>query len=253
MPSSYWSPETVQIVIASLEAQYGPPPPIPNTDPLEELVACILSQHTSDANSIPAYERLRAEFPHWQALVEAGEEGVANVIRSAGLANQKSRTIIRCLKEIQDRVGDYSLELLRDMSPIVARNWLTSLPGVGPKTASIVLCFSLGMGVVPVDTHIFRVSWRLGLVEPKPGEGKAHDALMPLVPSELAYRFHMAFIQHGRAVCKAPVPLCAQCVLKDRCGWFSIGGPELRMREMQQKRGRRANDSPSQGSKKRSR
>lgn len=241
------SPESVRSLVAALEARYGPAPPIPHTDPLDELVACILSQHTSDANSIPAFERLKETFPDWQRLVDAGDEAVANVIRNAGLANQKSRSIIRCLLEIRERVGSYSLENLRGMEPIQARDWLTSLPGVGPKTASIVLCFSLGMGVIPVDTHVFRVSWRLGLVEEKAGEGKAHDTLLSIVPNELAYRFHMALIQHGRAVCKAPLPNCEACCVASSCRWLAQGGPERKRQELASRRKMPASKGKTRG------
>ncbi len=208
----------------------------PRTDPVDELVACILSQHTSDSNSIPAFERLKATFPDWQLAVDAGEERIADVVRNAGLANQKSRSILRCLRQIHDLVGTYSLEHLRSMPMVDARNWLTALPGVGPKTASIVLCFSLGMEAIPVDTHVFRVSWRLGMVEQKAGEGKAHDTLLELVPPDLAFRFHMALIQHGRAVCKAPIPNCEACVVRAMCRWFAEDGPDRRKTELKAKR-----------------
>jgi endonuclease-3 len=102
-----------------------------------------------------------------------------------------------------------------------ARRYLMGLPGVGPKTAAIVLCFALGRNVMPVDTHVFRVSWRLGLIEKKIGEAKAHDALQALVPDELTYRYHVAVITHGRRVCKAPIPRCSDCVLSDICRWYA--------------------------------
>lgn len=217
---SSWDIVATAQLVQDLESVYGCEPLPPLTDPMDELVACILSQHTSDKNSIPAFERLKAAYPTWEGMVAAGREAIIEPIRNAGLANQKSKTILRCLHEIKERVGEYSLEHLRTMPPIQAREWLTQLPGIGPKTASIVLCFSLGMGVIPVDTHVFRVAWRLGMVDRKKGEGKAHDALIQVVSGELAYRFHMALIRHGREVCKAPTPKCDRCIVKDRCDWF---------------------------------
>src|SRR5688572_23644959 len=197
---------------------------MPRFDPMDELVSCILSQHTSDANSFPAFYRLKETFPTWEKVVQAGPEKIANVIRNAGLANQKSKTIVAALNEIKSRNNEYQLDNLKTMKPIEARKWLEALPGVGPKTASIVLCFSLGMDVIPVDTHVFRVAWRIGLIKKEIGEAKAHDALQKRIPKGLSYRLHMAFIAHGRAVCKAPLPICPECPITDLCAYFK-GGP----------------------------
>jgi endonuclease III len=200
-------------------------------DPLEELVSCILSQHTTDAKSFPAFTRLRESFEDWQDVVDAGPAKVAPVIWDAGLANGKSKYIVGSLIKIKEEFGDYTLEPLRRMPMLEARAWLMSLPGVGPKTASIVLCFALGRDAIPVDTHIYRVSWRIGLIE-EVGENKAHDLLLEVVPSELAFRYHTALIQHGRLVCKAPLPLCQDCTVTDLCKWYQQGGPERRKAEL---------------------
>ena len=201
-------------------------------DPMEELVSCILSQHTTDASSFPAFTKLRETFSDWHDVVDAGPERLADVIRGAGLANQKSKNIIGTLALIKERTGDYSLESLRALSTIEARSWLMSLPGVGPKTASIVLCFAMGREAIPVDTHVYRVSWRLGLIAEEVGENKAHDLLMKFVPGDLAFRYHTALIQHGRMVCKAPLPLCEACPVTDRCRWFKVGGPRKRKAQL---------------------
>jgi len=203
-----------------LEGVYGKPPQMPRFDPMDELVSCILSQHTSDANSFPAFYKLKKKYPSWDGLARSKAETVAHVIRNAGLANQKSKSILAALKEIKSRNDDYHLDNLRTLKPGDARQWLEDLPGVGPKTASIVLCFSLGMDVVPVDTHVFRVAWRIGLIKKEIGEAKAHDALQKKIPRGLSYRLHMAFIRHGRAVCKAPLPRCAECVVRDLCRYY---------------------------------
>jgi endonuclease-3 len=193
-------------------------------DPMEELVSCILSQHTADANSFPAFTKLRETYPDWQAVIDAGQFELADVIRGAGLANQKSKSIIAALTEIHRRNGEYSLENLRSKPMLEARKWLMELPGVGPKTASIVLCFALGMNAIPVDTHVYRVSWRLGVI-PEIGENKAHDELLKVVPPELAFRYHSTLIQHGRTICRAPFPSCEICSVTDLCQWFRSNGP----------------------------
>ncbi len=215
----------VEEIVVKLEKVYGRPRLISRFDAMEELVSCILSQHTSDASSFPAFTLLRETFPRWQNVVDAGPERVASVIRNAGLANQKARNIIDCLVEIGRRNGGYTLEPLRAMPMLEARKWLMSLPGVGPKTASIVLCFSFGKPAIPVDTHVYRVSWRLGLIPETLGETRAHDQLLSLVPPDLAFRFHVALIQHGRKVCRAPQPGCGECVVKGQCDWLRKGGP----------------------------
>jgi len=208
---------------------------------MDELVSCILSQHTSDANSYPAFERLKMALPTWEEVVAAGPETVAEIIRSAGLANQKAKSIIRCLDAIKEKTGKYDIDFLATMSIREGRGWLTELPGVGPKTASIVQCFAFGMPVVPVDTHVYRVSWRLGLIPEGVGENKAHDLLLQSVPGELAYRFHMALIQHGRQVCKAPTPLCEKCMVTDLCRWFQKGGPAKHQASLKKSRLHRTN------------
>lgn len=213
-------PEAIRDLVERLEARYGRPRHIARFDPMEELVSCILSQHTTDANSFPAFTRLRERYPEWQDVVDAGPEGVADAIRNAGLANQKSRSILGCLARIREELGDYSLEPLRKMPTLEARAWLMRLPGVGPKTASIVLCFAMGRETVPVDTHVYRVSRRLGLFDGTVNENQAHDVLLGMVPADLAYRFHTALIQHGRVICRAPTPRCEVCPVADLCRWY---------------------------------
>ena len=209
--------DRIATVLDRLESRYGRPRFASRFDPMDELISCILSQHTADVNSFPAFDRLRATFPDWQCVVDAGPEKVAEVVRKAGLANQKSRSIINTLTEIKARNGAYTLDNLRAMPMLEARDWLTSLPGVGPKTASIVLCFAFGMSAIPVDTHIFRVSRRLRFVPEKADENKAHDILLGVVPEKDAFRYHMLLIQHGRQTCKAQRPLCGECDLLDLC------------------------------------
>lgn len=219
-----------------LEERYGRVRHIPRFDPMEELVSCILSQHTADANSFPAFTRLRTEFPEWEDIDRAGPEGIVETIRKAGLANQKSKSIVNCLREIKERTGEYSLDVLRDMPTVEARAWLESLPGVGPKTASIVLCFSFGRESIPVDTHVFRVSQRLEILPKDTDEKKAHDQLLHLVPAADAFQFHALLIQHGRITCKAPIPVCGECTVIDLCPWFRKVGPEKERARRRRKR-----------------
>ena len=207
-------------VLDRLEARYGKVAYERRLEPMDELVSCILSQHTTDATSFPAFFRLREKYPSWQQVVEAGPARVASVVKKAGLANQKARSIVSALKEIKAQTGAYSIDHLADMPMGEAREWLESLPGVGPKTASIVLCFAFGMDAIPVDTHIYRVSHRLGFIEKRVDANKAHDVLLRVVPKQDAYRYHVLLIQHGRTVCKAQRPLCDECELKDLCMYY---------------------------------
>jgi endonuclease III len=184
---------------------------------MDELVSCILSQHTADVNSLPAFFNLKEQYPTWEAVVAAGPTRIADAIRGAGLANQKTRSILGTLEAIRARTGAFSIEDLAKMPMLEARRWLESLPGVGPKTASIVLCFSFGMEAIPVDTHVYRVAGRLGLIPKSMSADRAHDALLRIVPKGWSYRFHMALIQHGRSTCRAPKPRCSECFLKQRC------------------------------------
>ncbi|HLV80588.1 MAG TPA: endonuclease III, partial [Chthonomonadaceae bacterium] len=135
-------------------------------------------------------------------------------------ADSKAPRIQEVLRRIEADRGCFSLDFLETLPDAEARAYLMDLPGVGPKTAAIVLCFALGRPVIPVDTHVFRVAWRLGLIEKRIGEVKAHDALQALVPAEWVYPFHVALILHGRQVCKSPVPRCEICPLTDLCAFF---------------------------------
>jgi endonuclease-3 len=218
--ASRWKKPAIRRLVGDLEAVYGQPPFVSRFEPVDELISCILSQHTTDATSFPTFYRLRELVPGWDDVVSLGPERLAKIIKPAGLANQKARSIIGVLQEIKRRNGEYTLEPLREMTLEEARKWLLSLPGVGPKTAAIVLSFAFLRPAIPVDTHVFRVSWRLGLIEKRDGEAKAHDLLEAMVPPALAFRFHVALIQHGRRVCKAPSPLCERCPLTRRCSYF---------------------------------
>jgi endonuclease-3 len=195
--------------------------PKPSVDPLEALVLTILSQNTNDVNRDRAFRRLRDKFPTWEAILQSPEDQIVEAIRPAGLAKIKAPRIKGALQAVMERAGRLDLSFICDMPLDEARKWLTSLKGIGPKTAAIVLLFACGHEAFPVDTHIYRVTRRLGLVPWKATREKAHQILEELLPAEIYYQFHINLIEHGRRVCKAPKPLCTACVLKDLCLYYS--------------------------------
>jgi endonuclease-3 len=211
------TPRRVRTIVDRLRKRFGELEPPRRADPLEELILTVLSQHTSDINAERAFVLLRAAFPTWDEVVDAPTPSVADAIRSGGLANTKAPRIQAILREVHEREGRYDLSWLRDASDADARFYLTSLPGVGPKTAAVVLSFALGRDAIPVDTHVHRVSMRLGLVPPKVSAERADRLLHDLVPDGLRTQLHVALIRLGREICKAPVPRCRQCPLKDLC------------------------------------
>jgi endonuclease III len=220
--SGEWAPPTRQRIRAihnRLAKHFGgdlvPPRSV---DPLDELVLTVLSQHTSDLNAGRAFGGLRAAFPDgWQQIIDAPPAGVADAIRHGGLANSKAPRIQAILREIQDREDGFDLTRLRAMGDDEARDYLMTLPGIGPKTAAVVLSFALGRDAIPVDTHVHRVTKRLGLIPPKASAERADRLLHDLVPDGLRTPLHVAFIRLGREICKAPTPQCARCPLKDLC------------------------------------
>jgi endonuclease-3 len=202
-----------------LLSEYGDRPWHPR-DPVASLVNTILSQNTNDVNRDQAFERLRERFPTWESVRDAPEEDLVEAIRPAGLGPTKAPRIQEALRRIQAEQGELSLEFLDDLSVEQARAWLLDLPGVGPKTAAIVLLFALGKPAFPVDTHVHRVTRRLGLIPSKTSREKAHELLEDLVPQELYYAFHLNLIAHGRDVCHARNPECERCALRDRCAYY---------------------------------
>ena len=211
------TPRRVRAILARLQKRFGELAPPRSVDPLDELILTVLSQHTSDVNADRSFASLREAYPVWQEVVEAPAASVADAIRGGGLANSKAPRIQAILGEIQEREGGFSLDVLASMSDADARTYLTSLPGVGPKTAAVVLSFALGRDAIPVDTHVHRVSRRLGLVPANATAERADRLLHELVPDGLRTPLHVALIRLGREICKAPIPRCRQCPLKDLC------------------------------------
>ena len=208
-----------------LTVRYGSRPHNPqayDSDLLGALIATILSQHTSDLNSGRAYLSLKAAFPSgWNALRDAPVEIIADAIRSGGLADMKAPRIRRLARDVYERTGDTTLGCLREIESDAERlAFLKSFHGIGPKTAACVLCFNMGRPVIPVDTHVHRVSSRIGLIGPKTSADKAHDELLEIVPGELAYSFHVHLIEHGRSICHARKPQCPVCPVASRCQYY---------------------------------
>lgn len=194
----------------------------PKLDALGELVLTILSQHTSDRNSGAAFDVLYDRFRgSWEEVIHAPTEEVAAAIKSAGLSNIKAPRIQAVLREVKARTGALDLDFLADLPLEDGKCWLTSLPGVGPKTAACVLMFSFGLPAMPVDTHVHRVSRRLGLIAQGVSADRAHEQLEALVPAERVYPFHINLIRHGRQVCKAPTPRCELCPLVSQCDYYA--------------------------------
>ncbi len=191
-------------------------------EPVGEMVLTILSQNTSDTNSHRAYTSLIKTFDTWDNILKADTIEIATSIRSGGLADVKAKYIKNALQALQKETADFDLSFLTDMTVEDARKWLIKLPGVGMKTASCVLLFSLGMPAFPVDTHVYRVAGRLGLLEKKTSVDAAHIEMEQMTPAKDIYRCHVLLIEHGRKTCKAQRPLCPSCVLKKICPSYKI-------------------------------
>jgi endonuclease-3 len=204
-------------VLARLRAYYGSPEPRRSDGPLAELVQTILSQNTSDVNTERAFASLWDTFGAWEAILAAPAPAIADAIRSGGLAEIKAPRIKGVLAAIKADRGNLSLDFLADLPLDEARTYLTSLKGVGPKTAACVLLFALGMPALPVDTHVHRVSQRLGLIGPKVAAEPAHRLLEASIPPDQMFDAHMLLIKHGRVLCKALRPRCEACPLVDVC------------------------------------
>jgi endonuclease-3 len=249
----------VTFVLAELAALYGRPRRDTRLDPVSELVLTILSQNTADVNSERAFEALRAAYPtdgpvtvhrvigsdgteappegwggrgleagsapDWSAVERAPIDELMDVIRPGGLAPQKAPRIQAALGHVRASTGGYDLGFLAGMEPRAARDWLTQVPGIGKKTASIVLLFCFGLPLMPVDTHVDRVSRRIGLVPPKAGPDEQHEIYWHLLPPEDVHAAHVLLIQHGRRTCDARRPACERCPVAPRCRFLDAKAP----------------------------
>jgi endonuclease-3 len=189
----------------------------PFDDLLDGLVHTILSQNTSDGNSSRAFRSLKEAFPTWEDAAGARVEEIEETIRPGGISRVKAERIKVVLETVRRDCGSYSLECLRDMGSEQAQSYLLGMPGVGRKTVAVLLLFQLGYPCFPVDTHIFRVSKRLGAIPPRANPAQAHDIMDELVADDIKFRLHINLIEHGRQVCKARKPNCPGCCLNDIC------------------------------------
>ncbi len=200
---------------------YGEPDWRPHYEPVDELILTILSANTNDRNSLRAFQTLKERFGHdWDRVRTAPLEEIMDAIRVAGMYRQKAPRIVAALEKLRREQGGYTLEALRDMPVDQALAYLESFPGVGHKTASIVLLFCFGKPSFPVDTHVQRVSQRLGIAPPKASPLKVKQIWESLLPPETYYPLHLNLIRHGREVCKARNPRCQACILQDLCDYY---------------------------------
>lgn len=186
---------------------------------IDELISTILSQNTNDLNRDRAFHALRSRFPSWEAVRDAKKNIVINTIRVAGLANQKGPRIQKVLKEISNQFGSLDLGFLQSIPLDDARNWLMQFHGVGPKTAAIVLLFSLNQPAFPVDTHIYRVTGRLGLRPNKMTIERAHAHLENIFQPSTYYAAHLNLIRLGREICHPRKPSCPKCPIRRLCDY----------------------------------
>lgn len=207
----------VALILRRLEHAYGPVEPPEQRPVLDELIATILSQSTTDTNSGAAFRQLQQRFRDWDQARQAPVRQIADAIRIGGLADQKAPRIKGLLQQLHADHGRLSLEFLHDWPVDRASDCLRQFPGVGPKTIACVLLFACRKPILPVDTHVHRVSQRLGLIGPGTTAVKAHEELARRVPSRRVLDFHIQLIRHGRGVCAARKPRCTECVLLAHC------------------------------------
>ena len=211
-------PEYAQAVFEALIDEYGIQQRTFDADPLDMLIGTILSANTNDVNSGRAFRELKERYGgNWGAVRYAPLEDIKQAIRVAGMYNQKAPNIVNTLTRIYDGRGEYSLDFLEEMDVTDAMTYLTALPGVGHKTASIVLLFRYGKATFPVDTHVQRISQRLGVVPSRASAEQVKRAWESLLPDETFFTLHVNLIQHGRTICHARKPKCDRCVLFELC------------------------------------
>ncbi|GGO22582.1 endonuclease III domain-containing protein [Deinococcus humi] len=219
--------ELLRWMKSELHAEYGDRHLDPRREPMHELISTILSQRTTWQDEAAAYDEL-CEIGDWDAIIAAPTERVAHAIRRSNYPESKAPRIQETLRRIRDSPGGYNLEFLRDMPSKDALKWLTDLPGVGVKTASLVLLFNYAHPVFPVDTHVHRITTRVGAI-PLMGEQAAHRALLKVLPGEppFLYELHLNLLRHGQQVCQWSRPKCGVCVLRERCDAYALFGDRV--------------------------
>jgi endonuclease-3 len=209
----------IRYIIQNLERAYGVPENSRRSDPLDMLVQIILSQATSDTNSRRTFDALKRRFPTWDAALRARESTIAATIQSGGLANQKAAVIKSLLRQIKQERGALDLSFLHRLPPAEAISYLSQFRGIGPKTIACTLLFACRTEVFPLDTHIFRILRRVGLIPQKCTDRRAHEIMNALVPSGKFYSFHVNLIRHGRALCRPRDPSCERCPIVEYCDY----------------------------------
>ena len=211
------NPRRIRALNSRLDKIYGPFKPFRKMDGVEELIVTVLSQNTNDVNRDRAYKNLRSKFPTWDEILKAPQKDVEDAIRVGGLAHNKSIAIKKILSELKNRYGKFTVDPIVKLPIRDALDELKKLPGVGTKTAACVLVFSYGKPVIPVDTHVHRLSRRLGLAVEKASPDQVFEVLMEIVPDDIKYSFHVFIIRHGRNICHSRNPRCPECSLSDLC------------------------------------
>ncbi len=205
-------PDRVRQIYEALVEEYGEPEPPRDMPPVDYVIHTILSQNTTDENRDAAFDALKERYGDDYAAIErADSEELAETIRQAGLAHTKAPRIQDALRTIREYTGgEYRLDFIPEMDADEARDWLTDIKGIGPKTAAVILLFRFDKPLFPVDTHVERVGKRFGLIPQDMSAAKAHAEFREGVPDEIKYPFHILLIQHGREHCSASEPTCDQ-------------------------------------------
>ena len=217
------SDPTTRAVYTRLVQHYGERDLVPRRDPMHELISTILSQRTTWANEELAYKRMWTRFDSWEGIKDAPEGELAKAIAPSNYPETKAPQIKRALEQITEERGEAKIDFLKDLPVDEGLAWLTALPGVGIKTAALVLLFCFSKPILPVDTHVYRVSQRVGLIGQKvKSSTAAHTPLAELLPGEphVLYNFHIALLLHGQRVCVWKAPRCTKCPLTDLCDWY---------------------------------
>ncbi|HEX8748828.1 MAG TPA: hypothetical protein VF717_16765 [Pyrinomonadaceae bacterium] len=209
----------VHYMVQNLERAYGVPENERPSDPLDMLVKIILSQATSDTNSYRTFAALKKRFPNWDAALRARTSTIADTIRAGGLSNQKAQVIKEILRQIRQEHGTLDLSFLHDFDEEAAVDYLKQFRGIGPKTIACTLLFACRKEVFPLDTHIFRVLRRVGLIPQKCTDQRAHEIMNRTVPKGKFYSFHVNLIRHGRALCRPREPICERCPIVEYCDY----------------------------------
>jgi endonuclease III len=205
-----------------LEGQHKSPKHFNKHNALNELLFIILSLRTDERIYLPLYKAFKNNYPRWSDVYRASEKEIANTIQKGGLGKQKARWIKRFLDEIKTRNGKLCLDYIKDLDDEAMEKYLTSLPGVGIKTAKCIMMYSFNRPVLPVDTHTYRISQRVGLIGKLRSEIKIHGILHNIVPIQIRYSYHVNCVAHGRSICKAIKPNCRNCVISSLCDYFIL-------------------------------